>query len=119
MGRRRRDMSYLRPFCYYCEKSFKNEVFLHQHQKSKHFICNICPKKFSSIDSMLQHFKSIHKQQVEKYCMMTFRVPNANQGHENVGLKIFGMQGVPRLDCENWIMKGAEKYWGKIIDKRN
>jgi hypothetical protein len=46
-------------------------------------------------------------------------VPNANQGHENVALKIFGMQGVPRMDVENWIMKGAQKYWGKIIDKKN
>lgn len=46
-------------------------------------------------------------------------MPNANQGHENVGLKIFGMQGVPRMDVENWIMKGAQKYWGKIVDKRN
>jgi hypothetical protein len=27
------------------------------------------------------------------------------------------MQGVPRVEVESWILKGAEKYWGKIVDE--
>ncbi len=91
MGRKRRDMSCLKPFCFYCEKEFKNEVILHHHQKAKHFHCPKCPKKFASIDSMIEHARGSHNVNVE-------RVPNANSGKDNIGLKIFGMQGVPRLE---------------------
>lgn len=29
MGRKKRDLSYLKPFCYYCDKTFDNEITLH------------------------------------------------------------------------------------------
>ena len=29
MGRKKRDLSYLKPFCYYCDKEFNNEIVLH------------------------------------------------------------------------------------------
>lgn len=90
MGRKKRDLSCLRPFCFYCDKAFKNEVILHHHQKAKHFSCPKCPKKFSSIDSMVQHCKNQHSETIEK-------VPNAMAGRDHPGLKIFGMQGVPRI----------------------
>jgi hypothetical protein len=112
MGRNRRDMTCLRPFCFYCEKSFKNEVILHHHQKAKHFSCPKCPKKFSSIDSMIQHAKSQHNENIE-------RVPAANAGRDSVALKIFGMQGVPRMEIENWINRSVNRSWGRIIDHKN
>lgn len=112
MGRKRRDMTCLRPFCFYCEKAFKNEVILHHHQKAKHFSCPKCPKKFSSIDSMIQHAKSQHNENIEK-------VPAATAGRDSVALKIFGMQGVPRVEIENWISRSVNRSWGRIIDHRN
>jgi len=39
---------------------------------------------------MTQHAKSSHNENIE-------RVPNSNAGRDNVALKIFGMQGVPRI----------------------
>lgn len=111
MGRKQRDMTCLRPFCFYCEKNFKNEVILHHHQKAKHFSCPKCPKKFSSIDSMIQHAKSQHNENVE-------RVPNAIHGRDSTALKIFGMQGVPRAEIESWISRSVNRSWGKLLDKR-
>lgn len=104
-------MSCLRPFCFYCEKSFKNEVILHHHQKAKHFSCPKCPKKFSSIDSMIQHARSQHNENIE-------RVPSAINGRDSVALKIFGMQGVPRMEIESWICRSVNRYWGRIIEKK-
>jgi hypothetical protein len=33
-------------------------------------------------------------------------------------MKIFGMQGVPRIEIESWMSKQANKYWGKRIEKK-
>ena len=55
MGRKKRDLSYLKPFCYYCDKVFNNEIILHQHQKAKHFTCTYCKKKFSTATSLHGH----------------------------------------------------------------
>lgn len=60
---------------------------------------------------MVQHCKNQHSESIE-------RVPNANVGRDHPGLKIFGMQGVPRIEIEAWISKQVNKYWGKIIDKK-
>lgn len=67
MGRKNRDLSYLKPFCFYCDKTFKNEVYLHQHQKAKHFTCQRCAKKFSSCDSLKNHADSAHHEVLTKY----------------------------------------------------
>lgn len=87
-------------------------MILHHHQKAKHFSCPKCPKKFSSIDSMLQHAKSQHNENIEK-------VPSATAGRDSVAMKIFGMQGVPRVEVESWISKSVNRYWGRIIENRN
>ncbi len=87
-------------------------MILHHHQKAKHFSCPKCPKKFSSIDSMIQHAKSQHNENIEK-------VPAATAGRDSVALKIFGMQGVPRVEIENWISRSVNRSWGRIIEHRN
>ena len=61
MGRKKRDLSYLKPFCYYCDKVFENDIVLHQHQKAKHFTCTHCKKKFSTAISMHTHITQVHK----------------------------------------------------------
>lgn len=69
MGRKKRDLSYLKPFCYYCNKIFNNEIILHQHQKAKHFTCQNCHKKFSTASSMCTHINSVHKEQITKFSL--------------------------------------------------
>jgi hypothetical protein len=86
-------------------------VILHHHQKAKHFSCPKCPKKFSSIDSMSQHCRNQHTLTIEK-------VPNAMAGRDNPMLKIFGMQGVPRIEIESWMSKQVNKYWGRRMDRK-
>ncbi|KAM3142111.1 hypothetical protein pb186bvf_005765 [Paramecium bursaria] len=108
MGRKNRDLSYLKPFCFYCDKIFKNEVYLHQHQKAKHFTCQKCFKKFSSCDSLKNHAESAHHEVLTK-------IPNASADRCDIKNKIFGMQGVPRVEIEKRIRKGAEEYWSKIL----
>ena len=66
MGRKKRDLSYLKPFCYYCDKVFADEIVLHQHQKAKHFTCMICRKKFSTANSMVGHKAQVHKENIAK-----------------------------------------------------
>ena len=61
---------------------------------------------------MLSHSKTLQNHEpIEK-------VPNSIRGRESIGMKVFGMHGVPRVEVESWILRGAEKYWGKIIDEK-
>jgi hypothetical protein len=109
MGRKNRDLSYLKPFCFYCDKTFKNEVYLHQHQKAKHFTCQRCQKKFSSCDSLKNHAESAHHETLTKYLNFKYliRIPNALQDRNDIKNKIFGMQGVPRIEIEKRIRRGG------------
>jgi len=107
MGRRKRDLGYLKPFCYFCDKVCDNEIILHQHQKAKHFTCTACKKKFSTASSMCSHITQVHKENVTK-------VPNAIAGRDSVELNIFGMQGVPKHMIDERVLAGAAAYWNKI-----
>ena len=35
----------LKPWCFYCDKSFDNDTVLLAHQKNKHWKCSLCNKK--------------------------------------------------------------------------
>lgn len=61
---------------------------------------------------MLQHAKSQHNETIE-------RVPSATAGRDSVALKIFGMQGVPRIEIDSWITKNVNRFWGRIIEAQN
>ena len=60
MGRRKRKLDYVKPFCYFCERVFDNEITLHQHQKNKHFNCTVCSKKFPTTSNLVAHIGSAH-----------------------------------------------------------
>ena len=94
MGRKKRKLDYVKPFCFYCEKIFTNEIILHQHQKSVHFTCPQCNKKFPSTHNLTTHF---HKQH-NKFTLD--KVPNALPERENTQFNIFGMTGVPNAMIE-------------------
>ena len=67
MGRKKRSLDYVKPFCFYCDKAFNNEIMLHQHQKSVHFTCPRCKKKFPTSQNLKVHYHQEHKVGLEKF----------------------------------------------------
>mmetsp|Transcript_11194 Transcript_11194/g.11260 ORF Transcript_11194/g.11260 Transcript_11194/m.11260 type:complete len:192 (-) Transcript_11194:27-602(-) len=88
MGKKKRGVTVLKPFCYYCDKEFENANILLQHQKNRHFACKSCSRKFSTAASMSTHMSQVHNIAVTK-------VPNAKAGRDQVDKNVYGMEGVP------------------------
>ncbi len=99
MGRKKGHIVTLKPFCYYCDKEFNNELILHQHQKARHFNCVKCRKRFSTAPALDTHQIQVHRQNLK-------RVPNAKAGRDSFDISIYGMDGVP-IELINY--KLAEK----------
>ena len=99
MGRKKGHIVTLKPFCYYCDKEFNNELILHQHQKARHFNCNKCRKRFSTAPALDTHEIQVHRSSLK-------RVPNAKAGRDSFDISIYGMDGVP-IELINY--KLAEK----------
>eukprot|EP01064_Diplonema_japonicum_P020906 TRINITY_DN3047_c0_g1_i1.p1 TRINITY_DN3047_c0_g1~~TRINITY_DN3047_c0_g1_i1.p1 ORF type:complete len:293 (+),score=22.61 TRINITY_DN3047_c0_g1_i1:137-1015(+) len=76
------------PWCYYCNKKFSTEGILIQHQKEKHFKCEVCKRKLTSANGMKSHCLKRHGHEVES-------VPNAITERANFGAEVYGMQGIP------------------------
>jgi hypothetical protein len=103
MGRKKRTVVALKPFCYYCDKEFNNEIILHQHQKARHFNCRQCRKRFSTAPALDTHMLQVHKEKLS-------RVPNAKATRDGFDISIYGMDGVP-IELVN--LKLAEKVGSK------
>ena len=99
MGRKKSHIVTLKPFCYYCDKEFNNELILHQHQKARHFNCVKCRKRFSTAPALDTHEIQVHRASLK-------RVPNAKTGRDSFDISIYGMDGVP-IELINY--KLAEK----------
>ena len=99
MGRKKGHIVNLKPFCYYCDKEFNNELILHQHQKARHFNCVKCRKRFSTAPALDTHEIQVHRSSLK-------RVPNAKAGRDSFEISIYGMDGVP-IELINY--KLAEK----------
>ena len=99
MGRKKGHIVTLKPFCYYCDKEFNNELILHQHQKARHFNCVKCRKRFSTAPALDTHELQVHRASLK-------RVPNAKAGRDTFDISIYGMDGVP-IELINY--KLAEK----------
>merc|ERR1719161_2213147 len=80
----------LKPFCYYCDRCFDDEQTLIQHQKAKHFKCEVCHKKLTTARSLRTHSVQVHKLDLKT-------VPNAKQERISVDPDIIGMTGVPEF----------------------
>lgn len=104
MGKKKRFIVGVKPFCYYCDKEFNNDNILHYHQRARHFSCYKCKDRFSSALAVKTHILQIHKEDLKT-------VPNSITGRENFDLQIFGMDGVPLVVIEN-------KLREKIKNKR-
>ena len=111
MGRKKSLIVNLRPFCYYCDKEFNNELILHQHQKARHFQCNECFKKFSTAPALDTHYVCIHHKNI-------LRIPNAKVGRDLFNISIYGMDGVP-LELINYKLREKINLKRKKLIKEN
>lgn len=107
MGRKKRGVNVLKPFCYYCEKEFENVNILLQHQKNRHFACKLCTRKFSTACSLQTHMNQVHGQSIQK-------VSNAIAGRDRVDINIYGMDEVPVDIIEDRIAKKIKKKKTKM-----
>ncbi|KAJ1915044.1 hypothetical protein H4219_004513 [Mycoemilia scoparia] len=91
MGKKKSKKQQFKPWCWYCNREFEDEKILIQHQKAKHFKCQICSKRLNTAGGMVIHVAQVHKETVKK-------VPNAHPGRDSVEIEIFGMSGIPPED---------------------
>ncbi|WWD20294.1 hypothetical protein CI109_104770 [Kwoniella shandongensis] len=85
MGKKKRAQIFvLKPWCWYCEREFEDDKVLLQHQKSKHFKCQLCPRKLN-----------VHKCDPEP-------LTNTLPGRDGYDIEIFGMEGVPTNALAEW-----------------
>lgn len=93
MGRKKKDSHRpVLPWCYYCDREFKEEGVLLRHQKERHFTCKICHKRSSTATSLVGHTWHVHQETMS-------RIPNAIPGRDlppkSGGYDIIGSQGIP------------------------
>ena len=111
MGRKKGHLVALKPFCYYCDKEFNNELILHQHQKARHFNCAKCRKRFSTAPALDTHEMQVHRSSLK-------RVPNAKAGRDSFELSIYGMDGVP-IELINYkLAEKVEQKRRKLIKEK-
>ena len=102
MGRKKRGVEVLQPFCHYCDKEFQNSNILQQHQKNRHFACRECNRKCSTAASLATHMNSVHQTTLQK-------VPNSMAKRDKVDVHIFGMEGVPAEVIEDRLRRKVKK----------
>ena len=102
MGRKKRGVEMLKPFCHYCDKEFENANILLQHQKNRHFACKQCNRKFSTAASLATHMNQVHNTTLQK-------VPNAMAKRDKVELNVYGMEGVPPEVIEDRLARKVKK----------
>ncbi|ORY53704.1 hypothetical protein BCR33DRAFT_711057, partial [Rhizoclosmatium globosum] len=52
----------LKPWCWYCDRSFDDEKVLIDHQRAKHLKCNNCGKKMNTAGGLAVHCMQVHKE---------------------------------------------------------
>ncbi|WVR08017.1 hypothetical protein IAU60_005061 [Kwoniella sp. DSM 27419] len=87
MGKKKRTQVFvLKPWCWY---------LLLQHQKSKHFKCQLCPRKLNTAGGLMVHSQQVHKCEPEP-------LTNTLPGRDGYDIEIFGMEGVPTNALAEW-----------------
>jgi hypothetical protein len=88
-----------------------------QHQKAKHFKCNMCPRRLNTAGGLAVHIQQVHKLEPEKSVnLFPFttpvlilpifrslpRIENALPGRDGYEVEIFGMVGIPAPDVADY-----------------
>merc|ERR1719235_446884 len=84
---------HMKPFCYYCDREFDEESTLVQHQKAKHFKCEVCRKKLTTARALRTHSVQVHKLDLKT-------VPHAKSERSCIDPDIIGMSGIPDFIIE-------------------
>ncbi|TBU53405.1 hypothetical protein BD310DRAFT_938128 [Dichomitus squalens] len=95
---KKKNKQILRPWCWYCEREFEDEKVLMQHQKAKHFKCNMCPRRLNTAGGLAVHIQQVHKLEPESLP----RIENALPGRDGYEVEIFGMEGIPAPDVADY-----------------
>ncbi|KAK0235865.1 hypothetical protein EDD85DRAFT_838370 [Armillaria nabsnona] len=69
-----------------------------QHQKAKHFKCNMCPRRLNTAGGLAVHIQQVHKLEPENLP----RIENAIPGRDGYEVEIFGMEGIPAPDVADY-----------------
>ena len=90
MGRKKKRGRQQDIWCYFCDKTFKDEDLLLSHQLKTHFRCTICGKRATNVGGLAAHMMQVHKSVLGK-------VPDSIKGRDNpkVGHSINGMSYIP------------------------
>ncbi|KZP29170.1 hypothetical protein FIBSPDRAFT_226312 [Athelia psychrophila] len=97
MGKKK-NKQIIRPWCWYCEREFEDEKVLMQHQKAKHFKCNMCPRRLNTAGGLAVHIQQVHKLEPDNLP----RIENALPGRDGYEVEIFGMEGIPAPDVADY-----------------
>jgi hypothetical protein len=87
-----------------------------QHQKAKHFKCNMCPRRLNTAGGLAVHIQQVHKLEPEKSIILVRlppsshffifhslpRIENALPGRDGYEVEIFGMVGIPAPDVADY-----------------
>ncbi|KAL1688025.1 hypothetical protein GGG16DRAFT_127494 [Schizophyllum commune] len=95
---KKKNKQIIRPWCWYCEREFEDEKVLMQHQKAKHFKCNMCPRRLNTAGGLAVHIQQVHKLEPENLP----RIENAIPGRDGYEVEIFGMEGIPAPDVADY-----------------
>ncbi|CAL1694592.1 unnamed protein product [Somion occarium] len=95
---KKKNKQIIRPWCWYCEREFEDEKVLMQHQKAKHFKCNMCPRRLNTAGGLAVHIQQVHKLEPENLP----RIENALPGRDGYEVEIFGMEGIPAPDVADY-----------------
>ncbi|KAF8230553.1 hypothetical protein L208DRAFT_1281285 [Tricholoma matsutake] len=95
---KKKNKQIIRPWCWYCEREFEDEKVLMQHQKAKHFKCNMCPRRLNTAGGLAVHIQQVHKLEPENLP----RIENALPGRDGYEVEIFGMVGIPAPDVADY-----------------
>ncbi|EPS92830.1 hypothetical protein FOMPIDRAFT_59943, partial [Fomitopsis schrenkii] len=71
---------------------------LMQHQKAKHFKCNMCPRRLNTAGSLAVHIQQVYKLEPDQLP----RIDNALPGRDGYEVEIFGMEGIPAPDVADY-----------------
>ncbi|EPS93041.1 hypothetical protein FOMPIDRAFT_1056345 [Fomitopsis schrenkii] len=95
---KKKNRQIIRPWCWYCEREFEDEKVLMQHQKAKHFKCNMCPRRLNTAGGLAVHIQQVHKLEPDQLPL----IDNALPGWDGYEVEIFGMEGIPAPDVADY-----------------
>lgn len=101
MGRKKKKEA--KPWCFYCQREFEDELVLVNHQKAKHFKCHLCSRRLYTGPALVIHCMHVHKEEVKE-------IPNSLPGREDPKINIYGSEGIP-----DWAQQDFRAFKGQRV----